>query len=266
MQFKTIGCALALLFSVLLSAQSPDMPADKVFAMKSLTTPEDLDEMATLFRQVTGASSVKVDQTAASIHAWGTLDQMALAAWLQTVLDKPVDAVSSPNRILERPAPGDSNDVAVVQYLPAQMRPQDLQEIVTSLRQVTPISRMFYLTERRVLALRGTPADVAAAKWTVDQIRQLPGWGAPETSSLDVRRYTPQTAAPDDVMVVFIPAHARDSRSVQEISIALRHGVSKRVFTPRGGIVFRGTAAEVARAQEIVAAHDHPPVTAKGAA
>ncbi len=252
-------CLDAACFRVL-SAQSPDMPADKVFAMKSLNTPQNLDEVANVFRQVASASSVTVDTDGASVHAWGTLDQMALSQWFTTVLDEPIEGFSTRSRSLEHPNPDDPNDVAIVEYLPAGLTSADLQDVVTTLRQVAEINHVFPVTARRVIALRGSPAQIATANWVVDQAKLLPGPNAPGPPNLEIHQYRPDEANPDDVMAIFIPAQARDPKSIEDMASALRSEASIRfMFEPRGAIVVRGTRAQIAQAQRLIAARDHPP-------
>jgi hypothetical protein len=62
------------------------------------------------------------------------------------------------------------DDVARVFELRYAQTPQQVQEIVTILRSVGDIRRLFVRNEQRAVALRGTAEQVALAAWLVSEL------------------------------------------------------------------------------------------------
>ncbi len=88
----------------------------------------------------------------------------------------------NPQRILGAPNPdaalheyhfpGGGDDIVRVFYIKHANTPQELQEIVTLVRSVADVRRLFTYNELRAFAARGTADQIALVAWLVEQLDQ----------------------------------------------------------------------------------------------
>src|SRR5579872_2017832 len=208
MRTKAIELAFVVLFASAAFGQVPgEQIVDRVFHFTHTETPQGFQQIATVMRMVAGIRQLSVVEAPRVLTLRGTADQIALAEWLFNELDKP--ATGQPvqqvqNSIVhEYRVPGSSDDVVQVFYLTHTQTAQDLQEIVTAIRVIADIQRIFQCNVT-CLALRGTAAQTALAQWLVDELDKSTG-GRPldqRGQSLVAHEYRVPTNA-DDVVRVF---------------------------------------------------------------
>jgi hypothetical protein len=158
--------------------------------------------------------------------------------------------------------PGSSDDVVQVFYLTHTQTAQDLQEIVTAIRVIADIQRIFPCNVPRTLALRGTAAQTALAQWLVDELDKSTG-GHPldQPGQNEVAHEYRVPGNGDDVVRVFYLTHTETPQGVQEIATAIRTVTDlQRVFTCNAtkALTLRGTADRIALAAKIISETDKP--------
>lgn len=123
--------------------------------------------------------------------------------------------------------------------------PQSTQEILTALREVAQMRKIFGVYAPRLVAFRGTSGAVAQADWL--------------TRQLDIAAYNPPAG---DAMQVFYLANLFAGKDLVDIVTAVRKGAGIRYafyssFAPQS-ISVRGTPSQLAAAAQIIAAKDIP--------
>ena len=88
----------------------------------------------------------------------------------------------NPQRILGAPSPdaslheyhfpGGGDDIVRVFYLKHANSPQQLQEVVTLVRSIADVRRLYTYNELRAFAARGTADQIALVAWLVEQLDQ----------------------------------------------------------------------------------------------
>jgi hypothetical protein len=267
MRTKTIGFAMAALFGSVVSGQPQAEPSlERVFSISHAEKAQHLQEMATDLQAITAISTangmieakVTIDDARRTVALHGTAGQIALAEWLVDALDNPGQNLSVrryrlPDSEPARPAglPGGRDDVVRVFYPMHAETPQELQELAVVVRSIYGVFRLFTYSATRVIALRGTVAQIAIAEWLfndLDKQSQNPG--------------THEFRLPgggDDVVRVFYLTHAGTAQRLQEIATQV-HAMAeiRRLFiynAPRA-MALRGTASQIVLADRLIAERD----------
>jgi type II secretory pathway component GspD/PulD (secretin) len=112
---------------------------------------------------------------------------------------------------------------------------------------VVEIRRVFTYSAGRVLALRGTPDELAAAAWMIQQLDQP---SAAKHADADYKMVDPANRGETDVRILYTP-YAETVQQFQEVATLVRTVAEiRRVFTYNAarGIAVRGTADQIALA------------------
>jgi hypothetical protein len=115
-----------------------------------------------------------------------------------------------------------------------------MQEILSTLRIVGEIQKIFNYTNQRALVLRGNDSDIARAEWLIQDLDQQPGQQAAGTHVFN-------TPTGDDVTRIFYVANATP-QGLQTAVTAIRTEANvRRVFstTAPSAVVVRGTSDQV---------------------
>jgi hypothetical protein len=188
---------ITTLFAAFGFAQSP-------FYFSQPASPDDMARMATAIRTVADLQDVTVDQAHRSLVVHGPADKMLVADWMFHQLDRPVAASPS------GPAPqyrvgGEHNEVASVFRLPASATGADLTALVTSIRTVVNVQRIFPYEEQHAIVARAEAEKIEATDWLVQQLwpadgkmltTDSPAYPFPPSLALTVRE-------PDPVICIF---------------------------------------------------------------
>jgi hypothetical protein len=220
----------------------------RVFYVSHAARPQDLQEIAVVLRSVAETQRLFVYNPMKAMVVRGTSQQISLAAWLVDQLNQPADATApSPH---EYKLPGD--DVARVFELTYPETPQQLQEIVTLIRSVADIQRLFVSNARRAVALRATAERVALAAWLVSELdRPVNGQTAAQNGS------TPHefrlSNDPLSLARVFYLAGSPSPQEIQKVAEQVRANTGIRrlfVYNALGALAVRGTVGQVATAEK----------------
>lgn len=170
---------------------------------------------------------------------------MTESTWLVNQLDQPVGSPS--------PAPNEmqtsSGEIARVFNLTNPQTPQQLQEIVTMIRSIADIQRLFIYNARKTIAMRTTPDRLALAEWLVKHL-ELPS----PPSAVGPSEYTLPNVTDNQVCMFYLP-HNRTPQSLQQVATQVRTNASLQrlfVYTALSALAVRGTVGQVANAEKIV--------------
>jgi len=156
-------------------AAKPDT-AVRVFRLAHTDTPQGFQEIGNALRAVGDVSRVLVCSTPRALVMRGTAGQAALAEWLVDELDQPVGGTSSAAPDHDTAAdkfqvPG-TGQVARVFHLAQTTTPQQLNDIANKIRTATQMSRTMPCFLHRVVALRGTAAQIATAQQLIQEMKK----------------------------------------------------------------------------------------------
>ena len=224
----------------------------RVFYLTHASTAPEVQEIATTVRSVADVPRVFIYNALNAVAVRGTNQQISLAAWLVDQLNQPAN-VSAPAPH-EYKLPGD--DVARVFELTYPQTPQQLQEIVTLIRSIGDISRLFLYTERRTVALRGTAEQSALAAWLVSELdKPVNGQTAAEDSTVP-QEYRLSSGHWDDLVRVFYLPGFQSAQDRQRVATQVRatSGIMRLfIYNALGVLAARGTDTQVATAEKVIA-------------
>lgn len=209
---------------------------------------QQIQEIATLIRAIGNIPELSVDTRQPSLAVRGTAEQLALAGWLVNELDRPADQ-RLPGREYKF-GDGPDNVVRVV-YLNPALTIQQFQEMLTAVRSIVEIRRLFTYQAARAVAMRGTPAQMALAQSLFTELENphVPG---PE--------YTLDDAKEPVIRVLYLTRN-RTIQEFQEIATLIRSiGDIRYLFTfaPHLAMLVRGTADQIALAAWLAEQLDVP--------
>jgi hypothetical protein len=146
----------------------------RVFELTYAETPQQLQEITTLVRAVGDIQRVFVCNARRALVLRSTAERVALAAWLVSELDKPVNG---PAAAEGNAAPhefrltNDSANLVRMFYLTGFNSPRERQKAVAQVQATAQTSRMFVYNALGVLAVRGTVGQVATAEKVLEEMR-----------------------------------------------------------------------------------------------
>ena len=187
-----------------------------------------------------------------TIQFQGPAAQVAMAQWILTQLDTP----GNENALLQYTSPN-GDDVLRVNFMANVTTNLEAQEMLTTLRAVADIAKVFNYAERQAIVIRASSADMAFGEWIVDQLN------VPVTAKLDptprvytgaVKGYGP-TAKPGDTARVNYLTNGVTQQGAQQIMTAIRMvGIIQKVFvyTDLHALTLRGPESEIARCEWLI--------------
>jgi hypothetical protein len=185
----------------------------------------------------------------ASASMRGTAAQVATAEFLFTELDRQTvpDSMTQEFRVSNN-----ADDVVRLFFLKHAATVQQFQEIVTPVRTVAEIPRVFTYSTPRVLAVRGTADQVAGTEWMIGELDQ-----PTDVKRADSRQYQmidTGKMGSTAVRMFYVP-YASTVQQFQEVATLVRTiGEIRQVFTynaPRA-LTVRGTPHQVALADWMI--------------
>jgi len=249
MHSKIAVLALAVSVASSTYAQTPGAAMDRVYNLTNTQTPQQMNEIATVVRSVGDIRQVYavVPQKVLTVH--GTIGQIAVADWLVGALNR----AAPESGTHEYHVPGSADDVVRVFYLNHARTPQETQKIVTAIRSLTEIQRIFIYNSLSAVAARGTAAQIAFAEWLVNELNQPAQTRQPGTHEHTMTGYTNQVAR------VFYLSNVDSTYELQQVVTAVRTTTEmQRIFinNARKAIAARGTAEQIASAERLISQLD----------
>jgi type II secretory pathway component GspD/PulD (secretin) len=227
-------------------------PLAQVVYLSRVDNPQDLQQIVNAVRSITDIQRCSPMYQQKAIVMRGSPEQVKAADWLLSVLDQPAGAppegAAGHEYRLDAAAWGARSGLVVrVAGLSHIDTPQALQEITNVTRSMADIQRCFPVYGRGVLVLRGDDDQMALADWL---LKQLDGPAGQGTKEFKVGGTGNQSQM---AQVAYVSAGTRES--LQETVNAIRTETKMpRVFPllAQGAVVMRGTADQLARAQQMI--------------
>jgi len=223
----------------------------RLFYLTHSETPQEVQEFVNVIRTMTDIQRVFAYAPRRAISLRGTSDQVAVAEWLFSRLDNPVDAQTAKPAAYEFPGPTGAVDAVRVFYFVHNETPQDLQRMINLIRTTTDIQRIFPYAARGAIALRGTSDQMALAEWLVGRLDK-----AVITQTNRVEAYAPPTTSGRrDAVRLFFFADNETPEDLQQMINLIRTTTDiQRIFpyAARRAIALRGTTDQMALAEWLV--------------
>jgi type II secretory pathway component GspD/PulD (secretin) len=239
--------------------------SDDVIRVFHLTTvipsvPQEIQEILTTLRTVADIQKVFNYTVLADLVVRGPAAQIAFAEYLINSLDvKPGSATSSAE--FQYQASNQGPQVARVFYLANASTPQAIQEMLTTLRTVADIQKIFCYTPLRALAIRGTATDIAASEWLIQSL-DIPTPSKTATAST-VREFQMPGNVKQSATVIraFYPTYINTPQTLNETLTLLRTNlqVAKAFYNSKpAALIVRGSADQIAEADQLIQNSDQP--------
>jgi hypothetical protein len=246
---RTIGIAIAACCASAAVGQTTAAEDVRVFHLTQNETPKEMQEIVTTLRAVADIRQLSMDDTQRTVMVGATAQQMAMAEWLIRQLDVP-----APNAQPQQFVPGGAGNDFVRVYFTHAATPQALQEIVTTIRSVADLQRLFINNALHAVVLRGGAAEVELADWLIQKL-DLPGQNSAPPEYAYMGFHGPEVAR------VFYLVNPPTPRDVQEIITTIRSIADVQrifVYNAHKAVAVRGPADRVALAQWLVGELDRP--------
>jgi hypothetical protein len=226
--------------SILIGSAAFGQNPERTFQLKN-TSGTGMQELATCLRTVFNIQQLSVDTPANSLTLSGTADQLATADWLIPQLDLPAASRQSPATEIYRMQNGDS---ALVYGLVNAATPRDLQEILTNLRTILDVQKIWQISAPGLLVLRVKPADLPTVESLIAALDKTSSSGAGAELKLP--------DGTDDVVHVYYLAPRTDVnwllRAVHQLGVRRAY-----VRSNLPSITARGTADQIAMLSRFLA-------------
>jgi len=244
---------LATLFCILAPLASAQA-VDGTFHFTTPQTAQGMQEAATVLRTVADIPTISVDAAQASLLFNGPADQVAFSEWLLPRLDVPANGSAAQEYQLP------NGDVAWVNYLMNVKNAQGMQEVLTIVRTVADIQKIFNFTHGQAIVMRGKPGDVAFAEWIINHLNQPAQNASPLEFTVD-----PSYPRMGTVARINFLKNIRGPHGTQELLTVLRTVADiQKVFnyTASAALVLRSTDPGIALAEWLIQNLDQSPDTA----
>ena len=215
----------------------------RMFFLAHVSTSQQLQEIVTNLRAIIDIKRLFIYDTLHAVAMRGTGSQIAMATWLVNQLDQAVGVPS--------PAPNDyalsGDDVTHVFNLSNPRVPMETYEMVTLIRSVADVQRIFTYTVRKTIVVRTSPDHMALTAWLVKQLDR-----PASTPSVTVQYTLP--SGPDNIVGVFyLPNPSRESLNKAATQVRTTARV-QRLFTysTLGALAVRGTLEQLATAEKVI--------------
>jgi hypothetical protein len=218
----------------------------RVNFLASVTAPQQMQEMLTVLRTVADIRRVFNFTARQALVIRAKSADMAFAEWIVDQLNIPAtQKLDATPRVY--PGVVDRGTVARVNYLTNVSTLQGMQEMLTILRTVDNVAKVFNYSSLHALILRASPADIDRAEWIMQELNQPPGPNA--------GTQTYQTSGADDITRIFFLTNATSQGLTAALTAIRTEAKIKTVFqmTKPAAIVVRGTADQIEAAVQIMA-------------
>lgn len=222
----------------------------RVFYAQGGRPAHQLQEAATVIRSIVDIRRLFTYNQVGGIAVRGTPEQLEAAEWVWRTLET------------NEPTPGteefratlpDGQQVLRAYRMPMEWSVQELQEAATLMRAIVELRRLFTYNGTRTIITRGDDVSIAAANWVVAEAKRPASQDLAESEPFRM-----EDSRQEGVVRVFrLPAGKFDAAGLQRVAVDIRKQTQiRRVFTfntPRM-IALRGTGAQIALAQRLIAA------------
>jgi type II secretory pathway component GspD/PulD (secretin) len=239
------------------------LSAVRVFYLANSLLPQQMQEIINAVRAMAEVQRIAAFNDVHAVVARAQPNHIALAEWVVSQLDPSSSPGAAPS---QNPATfayhadfiHDTAVAARVFHLTNAKQPQELQQIVNSIRSATEIQRIAVFPRGAEIALRGTEDQAALAEWLIKRLDKPAG--AQPSGAMEYQM--PGNAATPLVEVYYL-AHLDKAEDIQDLVRSIRVGAQLQRLTaylPTRAIVVRGSGEQVAEATALVQERDKPAV------
>lgn len=235
------------LLALLVTGQTSTVQT-KSFPISNRLTPQEFQELQTAVRTMTDIRQLEAEASRTAITASGTPDQLALAQWLITQLDRPASAPPPPDSSASRfnppDAPGSQVRIFRLQHAGSL---RDLQEVMTLIRTMADIRKIFPNNTQHALCMRGTDEEMLLAEWLVQALDQPP---ATVASPQPAGREFALPGGAEQVRLFFLPRTGNSPELSTAFTAVRSATTARRIFynTAQHALAVRGTPQELSAA------------------
>jgi hypothetical protein len=225
----------------------------RVIFVPHAATPQNAQELLTVLRTVADVQKLHIITPNHAIVLRGPEWQVLFAQWIIDQLNQPAQQKpdTTPREFtVGGPDFRGTGHGARVNFLARMTQPRQTQEVLTVLRTVGDVQKVFSYTGSHALVLRAGDSDLQRAEWLIQQL-DLPAGGAAGAST-----FTALTG--DDVTRIFSVPNA-GAQWLKGAATSMRTELSiKKVFmtTVPANLVVRGTADQIAAVTAWMASHN----------
>jgi hypothetical protein len=252
MRTTVASFAIAALFTSVGFGQSPD----RTFYFTQPTSKADMTAMATMIRTVVDIQDISVDQARQALVSNGPVDKMVVTEWLFHQLDRQAGE-SQAGATSEYQMAGEKGEVVKVFRLPPSATNADLTSMVTAIRTVADVQRLFPYQGQNAIVARGPAERIAATDWIVHQLYPLDGAAPSGDSAAYPASFLPvgPAAGEDQVIRIFRMDPKSTNADLTSMVTAIRTIADlQRLFPFETGkaVIAEGSSDRVAVAEWLV--------------
>jgi hypothetical protein len=242
-----------LLIPVLLACSSAAAPttAESVSGSYHFTTPQtpqSMAEAATTVKVVGALTQSSFDISTETLTFSGPIEGVALVQWVLPQIDK----TTGDSALHEYRLP--SGDLARVVFVPNAEKPQQMQELLTVLRTVADVQKIYTSSSNHALVMRGPEWEVLFSQWIIDQLN-VPAGQKPDTTP---REFT--VGGPDfrgmghGARLNFLASVAQPRQAMELLTVLRTVGDVMKVFsyTSSHALVLRAGDIDLQRAEWLI--------------
>jgi len=223
-----------------------------VYELEHTTTTTGMQEMITSIRTVGDVQWIYMISAPKVLALRGEPRQMAFAKFLIEQMDQTPQPRSEAT-IHRFQLEGTRFDTAIVYGLARATDATSMQMMITSLRTVIDIMKIYQTSAPNLLSLRCSPGDLEVTEWLISELDRR----TPKASGNEMR----MPGGKDDVVHVFYLTHSTDSKAMMQMVTEIRSIARiQRMYVSKqpAAIILRGTADQVAMAGKMIASKDQP--------
>jgi hypothetical protein len=253
-----------LIPALLACAVLPHGVADTVSGSYHFTTPQtqqSMAEAATVIKVVGALAQPSTDISTATLTFTGPVEGVALAEWVLPQIDK----ATGDNALHEYTLP--SGDIARVVFITNALQPQDMQEVLTVLRTVADVQKVFSVSSNHAMVMRAPEWQILFAQWIIDQLN-VPAGQKQDTTP---REFT--VGGPDfrgmghGARANFLASVTKPQQQQELLTVLRTVGDIQKVFsyTSSHALVMRAGDIDLQRAEWLIQQLDLPTGPVAGA-
>jgi hypothetical protein len=224
----------------------------RVFYLAQIKEPRAVQELVNAIRSITELQRVVAVTQPGAVVLRGTTEQVAATEWLVAGLDKAAGETSGPYTLTGTDRGVRMAPIMLIFSLQNTKTPQALQEIINAVRSVVEVQRVVGFNGLNSIVLRGSNDQIAVTEWLVNALDR------PAGKSAGISSGDQPVAGTAEVARVFFP-HSSTPEGLQSLTNQVRseaHIMRAVMCQSPGGLVIRGTAAQIAIAEKIVRDRD----------
>ena len=232
----------------------------RVFYLSPGLTMAQMQNLANAVRTIGEVKLAYPSPNAGALCLRGTAAKGAFAAWLVPRLDLPAGTPrqSGPQRFtVDWADPRRGDTLASVVFMTQPQTPQELQEVVNSVRTITDMSKVYAYLASRTICFRGNPGQVALAEWLVGALDRPAGAQTAPAEFTATGVYPLDSTA---VRVLYFPP-AATLQFLIDTTASLRASTQMMKLFPCYGpraVTLRGTANQAAQAETLINSASQP--------